>query len=215
MTTVTLSRITPTGLPIRTRGRRGAWRTAAVGTVALLLATGSSFGAEQGPLTASITAVPATVTPAGTSIATVEPPEGIHPGAGSEAAGPLSTPPGVDPATVLRGSRIFHGQVANVQCAGCHGTNAMGTPLGPNLTSGKWVWGDGSLPSIVQTITNGVPHPKNYTSPMPAMGGAQLTPSQVSTVAAYVWALGHQDGVCLGVGSPKTPLTQCLLKPKP
>jgi mono/diheme cytochrome c family protein len=26
---------------------------------------------------------------------------------------------------------------------------------------------------------------------MPPMGGAQLSPEQVSAVAAYVWALGH------------------------
>jgi hypothetical protein len=26
------------------------------------------------------------------------------------------------------------------------------------------------------------------------MGGAQLTPSELSAVAAYVWALGHRSG---------------------
>jgi mono/diheme cytochrome c family protein len=73
----------------------------------------------------------------------------------------------------------------------------MGTPLGPNLTSGKWTWGDGSLPSIIQTITKGVQQPKNYRSPMPAMGGAQLTRSEVSAVAAYVWAISHNSKVSL------------------
>ena len=145
----------------------------------------------QGPSTAAIANAPAPVTRAST--ATAGPPEGIHPDAGSRAASSLPKPPGVDPAEVLLGSRIFHGQLASAPCEGCHGPNAMGTPLGPNLTSGKWLWGDGSLPSIIQTITNGVPHPKNYRSAMPAMGGAQLTPSQVSAVAAYVWALGHQS----------------------
>jgi hypothetical protein len=29
---------------------------------------------------------------------------------------------------------------------------------------------------------------------MPPMGGAQLSPSEVSAVAAYVWALSHQSG---------------------
>ena len=29
---------------------------------------------------------------------------------------------------------------------------------------------------------------------MPAMGGAQLTHSQVTAVAAYVWALSHESG---------------------
>ena len=32
---------------------------------------------------------------------------------------------------------------------------------------------------------------KQYRSPMPAMGRAQLTPDQVSAVAAYVWSLSH------------------------
>jgi mono/diheme cytochrome c family protein len=54
------------------------------------------------------------------------------------------------------------------------------------------VWSDGSLPGIQKTIVNGVPAPKNYRNPMPPMGGAQLSPSQVAAVAAYVWALGHR-----------------------
>ena len=28
---------------------------------------------------------------------------------------------------------------------------------------------------------------------MPAMGGAELTPEQVSALAAYVWALSHRN----------------------
>jgi cbb3-type cytochrome c oxidase subunit III len=110
------------------------------------------------------------------------------------AAGTLPKPPGVNSAEILLGSRIFHGEVANAPCAGCHGTNATGTPLGPDLTSGKWRWGDGSVASITKTITAGVPSPKDYRSPMPAMGGAQLTPAQVSAVATYIWALSHSNG---------------------
>jgi len=34
-------------------------------------------------------------------------------------------------------------------------------------------------------------HPKEYRSPMPPMGGAQLTPDQLSALAAYVWSLSH------------------------
>jgi mono/diheme cytochrome c family protein len=71
----------------------------------------------------------------------------------------------------------------------------MGTPLGPNLTSGKFLWGDGSLAAITKTITEGVPNPKNYRSPMPPMGGAQLTPSQVSAVASYIWAISHNGEI--------------------
>jgi mono/diheme cytochrome c family protein len=72
--------------------------------------------------------------------------------------------------------------------------NAKGTPLGPDLTSGKWLWGAGDLASIARTITDGVANPKEYRSAMPPLGGAQLSPSDVAAVAAYVWALGHGGG---------------------
>jgi mono/diheme cytochrome c family protein len=45
---------------------------------------------------------------------------------------------------------------------------------------------------LKRTITEGVAHPKQYGGVMPPMGGAQLTPEQLSAVAAYVWALGHR-----------------------
>jgi mono/diheme cytochrome c family protein len=92
---------------------------------------------------------------------------------------------------VALGDRIYHGQVAGAPCAGCHGASAKGTPLGPDLTANKWLWSDGSYSGITKTITDGVPQPKQYRSPMPPMGGAQLTPDQLSAVAAYVWALSH------------------------
>jgi glucose/arabinose dehydrogenase len=119
------------------------------------------------------------------------PPEGIHPDAGAQAA--LPTPPGATPEAVTLGRRIFQGEVASAPCVGCHGTDAKGSPQGPDLTSGKWLWGDGSLASIAHTITVGVPHPKEYGAPMPPMGGAQLSPSEVSAVAAYIWALSHRS----------------------
>ena len=148
----------------------------------------------SGGSTAAVAAAPAPVTSARTSTAAVEPPEGIHPEAGAQASGRLPTPPGATPDEVALGDRIYHGQVGGAPCEGCHGTNAKGTPLAPDLTSNKWLWGDGSLSSITQIITNGVPNPKNYRSPMPPMGGAQLSPSQVSAVASYVWALSHREG---------------------
>jgi len=92
------------------------------------------------------------------------------------------------------GSRIFAGQVASAPCVSCHGTDGKGSPLGPDLTSGHWLWGDGSVAAIAHTITVGVPKPKAYGEPMPPMGGAQLSPAQLSALAAYVWALGHRKG---------------------
>jgi glucose/arabinose dehydrogenase/mono/diheme cytochrome c family protein len=124
----------------------------------------------------------------------VGPPEGIHPNAGAAAPAlaSLPIPPGSTAAQVALGARVFHGQAGGGTCEGCHGSNALGTPLAPGLTSGKWLWGDGSLASIMKTIIDGVPDPKDYRSPMPPKGGAQLSNSDVSAVAAYVWALGHQ-----------------------
>jgi len=149
----------------------------------------------HGSITAAIAAAPASSSRADNAApGAAVPPEGIHPQAGAEAAGALPTPPGVTPAQVALGDRAFHGLVGGAPCAGCHGSDAKGTPLGPDLTSGHWLWGDGSLPAITRTITDGVPHPKQYPGVMPPMGGAQLSPAEVSAVAAYVWALSHQSG---------------------
>jgi glucose/arabinose dehydrogenase/mono/diheme cytochrome c family protein len=119
--------------------------------------------------------------------------EGAHarPPEGTNASSGLPVPPGATPAMVALGDRIYHGQVGGAACAGCHGANATGSPLGPNLTSKKWLWSDGSYAGILKTIREGVAHPKEYRSPMPPMGGAQLTEDQSSAVAAYVWALSH------------------------
>ncbi|MBV9498444.1 MAG: PQQ-dependent sugar dehydrogenase [Acidobacteriaceae bacterium] len=130
--------------------------------------------------------------PAGEAVGgTAKPPEGTHPNAGAAATGNLPVPEGATPAMVALGDRIYHGEVGVASCAGCHGANATGSPLGPNLTSGKWLWSDGSYAGIAKTIREGVPQPKEYRSPMPPMGGAQLTSDQLSAVAAYVWALSH------------------------
>jgi glucose/arabinose dehydrogenase/mono/diheme cytochrome c family protein len=120
-----------------------------------------------------------------------KPPEGTHPNAGAAETGKLPVPAGATAAMVALGDRIYHGQVGGAPCAGCHGANATGSPLGPGLTSGKWLWSDGSYTGVLKTIKEGVPNPKDYRSPMPAMGGAELTSDQLAAVAAYVWALNH------------------------
>jgi mono/diheme cytochrome c family protein len=149
----------------------------------------------RGPATAAVVAA---ATPAArvdnSARNAAVPPEGIHPDAGTEAAGALPIPPRATREQVALGSRIFEGEVASAPCAGCHGTDGRGSPLGPDLTSGKWLWGDGSLGAIAHTIASGVPQPKNYGAPMPPMGGAELSPAELSAVAAYVWTLGHRTG---------------------
>jgi len=120
--------------------------------------------------------------------AEANPPEGTHSDAGVAA---LPVPPGATHEMIALGSRIYHGEVADGTCTGCHGENGTGTTLGSDLTKNKWLWSDGSWAGITKTITNGVAKPKHYRSPMPAMGGSQLTPDQASAVGAYVWALSH------------------------
>jgi hypothetical protein len=62
----------------------------------------------------------------------------------------------------------------------------------PSLRGKKWLWSDGSYAGIAKTITEGMSQPKQYRSPMPPMGGVQLTPEEVSAVAAHVCSLSHQ-----------------------
>lgn len=93
---------------------------------------------------------------------------------------------------VVLGEKIYRSEVGGVTCTGCHGDNAKGSPLGPDLTDHKWVWSNGTYVGIERTITRGVPRPKNYRNPMPPMRG-QLTPDQLKAVAAYVWSLSHRS----------------------
>jgi glucose/arabinose dehydrogenase/cytochrome c5 len=103
----------------------------------------------------------------------------------------LPVPSGATADMVALGNRIYHGQVGGASCTGCHGAGGTGTPLGPDLTDKTWLWSDGSYPAIAKTITDGVMQPKQYRSPMPPMGGAQLTDEQVQALAAYVWGLSQ------------------------
>ena len=145
------------------------------------------------PGAAKVTACPSAAAPAGEIVEQpAQPPEGTHPDAGKAAS--LPVPKGATPEMVALGDRIYHGQVGGAACTGCHGDSAEGTPLGPDLTGKKWLWSDGSFAGIKKTIAEGVAQPKEYRSPMPPMGGAQLTPDQLSAVAAYVWSLSHRAG---------------------
>ena len=139
---------------------------------------------------ANVTACPSLTAPAGDIVEQpAKPPEGTHPNAGNQAS--LAVPPGATAKMVALGDRVYHGQVGGAPCAGCHGESGEGTPLGPALTGKKWLWSDGSLAGIKKTIVDGVSQPKQYRSPMPPMGGAQLTPDQASALAAYVWSISH------------------------
>jgi glucose/arabinose dehydrogenase/mono/diheme cytochrome c family protein len=147
----------------------------------------------HGPMTAGIAAAVVSTAPPASSTPAASPLEGVHPDAGTQSQRALPTPPGATPAEVELGSRIYLSQAGNAPCAGCHGSNGEGTPLGPDLSAGTWLWSDGSVQSIATIIRDGVPQPKNFRGSMPPLGGAQLSPAEVDALAAYVWAIGHRD----------------------
>ncbi|MBA3893559.1 MAG: cytochrome c [Gemmatimonadales bacterium] len=100
-----------------------------------------------------------------------------------------SAPAGVTPAAIATGDTIFH---KSGLCYACHGTNAEGG-VGPNLTDGEWLHGDGSYDTIVATVTTGVPADKAKKGiPMPPKGGSSITDEEVKAVAAYVYSLSHK-----------------------
>jgi glucose/arabinose dehydrogenase len=152
-------------------------------------------GSGKGAGTAGLTPCPSATAPAGKIVVAVAgPPEGTHPDAGAaEFIASLPVPEGATRATVALGARIYSGQVGGATCTGCHGADASGTVLGPDLKAGHWLWSDGSYAAIAKTITAGVPQPKQFRAAMPPMGGAQLTPAEVSAVAAFIWGLSHRS----------------------
>lgn len=142
---------------------------------------------------AKITSCPNATAPAGEVVAAPsKPPEGTNPDAAAAANAGGPVPQGATPQMVALGAQIYRGQVGGAACTGCHGQSAEGTTLGPDLTGKKWLWSDGGYAGITKTITDGVSQPKQYRSPMPPMGGAQLSADQVSAVAAYIWSLSHK-----------------------
>lgn len=146
-----------------------------------ILAAGALIGAcggDQGAQTDTTTAAGGT------------PPAGTGTGTGTGASGGAMTEAQVTPQMVALGDSIFHGTAANGICYTCHGANAKGTELAPDLTDAQWLNGDGSLSFIHNTVQNGVPTPKQHSAPMPAFGQA-FTPDQVNAVSAYVYSLTH------------------------
>ncbi len=148
--------------------------------------------AYHGAADAQVAAAPAPKV-ASSSSGDAGPPEGMHADAGRADSGSLPVPTGATKDEVSLGDRIFHGEVADGTCAGCHGSDAKGSPQAPSLVNGNWNFGDGSLKAITQTIANGVPKPHNYSDPMPPRGGAPLSDADVNAVAAYVWAISHRQ----------------------
>lgn len=165
--------------------------------VAGLLA-GCGGGGDKAPAGAADTA-------AGNAPATPPPAADTQPTSDAPAPGDTQAPAGAPaaaaggggeatPKLIALGDSIFHGQVGGGTCYACHGQDAKGSAVGPNLTDGEWLNTDGSLEGITKTVQTGVPAPKKAPAPMPPMGGASLTPDQVRAVAAYVHSLGGGKG---------------------
>ena len=111
-----------------------------------------------------------------------------EPAAQTQATGPA--PEGATPEMVSQGQQIFAGKG---MCLTCHGPTATGTPLAPNLTDQEWLnIASGDWNEIQTVVRNGVPTPKQHPSPMPPMGGAQLSDEEIQAVAAYVYSVSHQ-----------------------
>lgn len=101
----------------------------------------------------------------------------------------------ITPAMIALGERIFQGKVAGAICTTCHGKDARGLAgLGPDLTDGTWLHGDGSVKFLENIIRTGVMQPKQGGAVMPPYGGVPLDAGQLSAVAAYVYSLSHKAG---------------------
>lgn len=109
---------------------------------------------------------------------------------GAAPAANVQLPANVTMDMVNAGRTIFH---STGNCFTCHGADAKGTQLAPNLTDDQWLNTDGSYDGIVKVVTTGVPVPKDksHPSPMPPKGGSTITDEQVKQVAAYVYYISH------------------------
>lgn len=116
---------------------------------------------------------------------------GGSPGEAPEATAASASAPGcpdIDGALVERGRELFGGAGA---CYTCHGGDAAGTQLAPDLTDAEWLNTDGSYASIAEVVRTGVSEPVRFPAPMPPMGGASLSREQLCAVAGYVYSLGR------------------------
>jgi hypothetical protein len=146
-------------------------------------AGGASAGAPPPPADTAPAANPAPA-PAADTGAAKSADTGKAAAAGGKGGG------GGDAKLIALGDSIFHGQAAGATCYVCHGQDAHGSAVAPNLTDGEWLNNNGTLAGITGTIKSGVPQPKKAPAPMPPMGGASLSDDQVKAVATYVHSLG-------------------------
>ena len=163
--------------------RGSQWRTLAVATVAAIALTGcggdqaGDAGAEAGE-------------DAGAVDQTEQPTTGAQQTGQQPAAQvPENLPEGVTAEQFAQGQQLFS---AEGGCHACHGPQATGTQLAPDLTDDQWLNLDNpTVDDVVQLIQNGVPQPIEHPAPMPPMGGANLADDQVQALAAYVMGIAQ------------------------
>jgi mono/diheme cytochrome c family protein len=99
----------------------------------------------------------------------------------------MDLPEGITQEDFEEGRRLFTGQGG---CHACHGPQAAGTQLGPNLTDSEWLnVEEPTMEEVTRVIREGVAQPVRYPAPMPPMGGARLTDPQIHALAAYIMGL--------------------------
>lgn len=108
---------------------------------------------------------------------------GAAPSDTADAAPPACPAP--TPAVAARGREVYAGST----CSACHGADARGTPMAPDLGDAEWLHSDGSYPAIVAVVATGVSRPLRHGVAMPPRGGAALDDADLCAVAAYVHAL--------------------------
>jgi mono/diheme cytochrome c family protein len=102
-------------------------------------------------------------------------------------AAPLDLPEGISQEDFEEGRRLFTGQGG---CQACHGPQAQGTALGPDLTDSEWLnASEPTMDEVMRVIRAGVAQPVRYPAPMPPMGGARLNDDQIHALAAYILGL--------------------------
>ncbi len=117
-----------------------------------------------------------------------QPAETAEPAAAAPAMAMTDLPEGVTPEMIAEGKTLFEGAGL---CVTCHGPDAKGTTLAPDLTDEEWLHLTGrNYDEIVNLIMTGVPQPTEHPSPMMPKGASSITDDQVKAVAAYVWSLG-------------------------
>lgn len=162
--------------------------TTAIVAVAFAAACGGGDAPDAGagdaaaPAPPSGAAAPSTTTPAPTTDAA--------PSAGGDAAAPAAGG-AADAQLIAQGQQAYSSSI----CVSCHGPTANGTPLGPALNDGEWLWveeGEDLQTQIATIIRTGVSQPRDpaHVAPMLPYGGAgQMSDDQVNALAAYIVSL--------------------------